>query len=66
MVSNKWLGFISQIHKSGEKSDPSNYRPISLNCIACKIMEHIVISHVSKHIASNNKILTDAQHGCPR
>ena len=56
------LALVSPIHKSGDKGDPSNYRPISLTCIACKIMEHTVLSHVSKQLASN-KILTDAQHG---
>ena len=42
-------------------SQATNYRPISLTCICCKVMEHIIFSHVSKHLASNN-ILTDAQH----
>ena len=53
---------VTPIHKSGVKSDPANYRPISLTCICCKVMEHIVLSHISKHLAANN-ILTEAQHG---
>nr|XP_054774593.1 uncharacterized protein LOC129282754 [Lytechinus pictus] len=53
---------VAPVHKSGDKSEPSQYRPISLTCICCKVMEHVVLSHVSKHLASNN-ILTDAQHG---
>ena len=62
-IPSQWKqALVSPIHKSGEKSDPSNYRPISLTCIACKIMDHIVLSHVNKHLASK-KILTDAQHG---
>ena len=44
------------------KSDPANYRPISLTCICCKIMEHIILSHMAKHLSLNN-ILTDQQHG---
>ena len=48
--------------KKGKKSDPSNYRPISLTCIALKILEHIVHSHVMKHFEHYN-ILTDCQHG---
>ena len=31
-------------------------------CISCKILEHIVLSHVSKHLSSNN-IIIDNQHG---
>ena len=48
--------------KKGKKSDPSNYRPVSLTCIALKILEHIVRSHVMKHFELYN-ILTDCQLG---
>ena len=34
---------------------------LGLTCICCQIMEHIMLSHVSKHLTSNN-ILIDAQH----
>ena len=30
---------IALVFKTGSSSDPSNDRPISLTCIACKIME---------------------------
>ena len=63
VVPSQWKqALVTSIHKSGDKSNPSNYRPISLTCISCKVMEHIMLSHISKHIAANN-ILTDAQHG---
>ena len=44
------LLFSKRIH---DKSDPSNYRPIFLSCICCKIMEHIVLSHTAKHLSTN-------------
>ena len=47
--------------RKGKKSDPSNYRPISLTCIASKILEHIVHSHVMKHFEHYN-LPTDGQH----
>ena len=53
---------VTPIYKKGLKSDPSNYRPISLTCICCKIMEHIMLSHIAKHIAKNN-IIINQQHG---
>ena len=51
-----------QFTKKGNKSDPANYRPISLTCIICKVMEHIVLSHMWKHLNRNNIILRH-QHG---
>ena len=48
--------------QKGEQSDPSNYRPISLNCVLCKILEHIVASKMAKHFTKLD-ILYDLQHG---
>lgn len=53
---------VTPIFKKGSKSDAANYRPISLTCTACKIMEHIVTSHVMSHSRDNN-VLYDLQHG---
>ena len=33
---------VSPVFKKGPKSDPANYRPISLTCILSKLMEHIL------------------------
>ena len=63
VVPHQWRqALVTPIFKSGERSDPSNYRPISLTCICSKIMEHFVLSHISKHISHNN-ILFNNQHG---
>ena len=53
---------VTSIFKKGEKYKPSNYRPVSLTCICCKIQEHIITSNVIKHLDEHN-ILTDCQHG---
>ena len=53
---------VTPIYKKGDKSLPKNYRPISLTCISCKVMEHIVLSSMSRHF-SKNDIITPLQHG---
>ena len=51
--------FIFIIQK---KYNAANYRPISLTCISCKIMEHVITKHVLNHLKSNS-LLYDLQHG---
>ena len=53
---------VFPIYKKGEKSDPSNYRPISLTCVLCKILEHIVASSLVKHFTELD-IFYKMQHG---
>ena len=53
---------MAPIFKKGDKSKPSNYRPVSLTSVCCKVLEHVIHSHLMKFFENNN-ILTDAQHG---
>ena len=53
---------VCPLFKKGDKTDPANYRPISLTCILCKTMEHIIASNLCKHFNQHN-ILYDLQHG---
>lgn len=53
---------VSPLFKKGDRSKPANYRPISLTCILCKTMEHIIASNLVRHFTQNN-ILYDLQHG---
>jgi len=48
--------------KEGQGSDPSNYRPVSLTSVPCKIMESIIKDNLLKFV-EENQILTDHQHG---
>lgn len=62
-VPSRWKSAnVCGVFKKGRKSDPSNYRPISLTSITSKILEDIVYSHVTKHFEHYN-ILTDCQLG---
>ena len=53
---------VATVFKKGEKYDAANYRPVSLTCICCKILEHIFVSNINKHLAFES-ILADCQHG---
>ena len=62
-LPNDWLqALVTPIHKKSLKSDPANYRPISLTCILCKVMEHIIVSNIWKHLHKHDIIL-HFQHG---
>ena len=48
-IPEQWKTAIVQpVYKKGSKYDAANYRPISLTCICCKIMEHIIASHYNE------------------
>ena len=53
---------VAPVFKKGEKYDAANYRPVSLTCICCKTLEHIIVSNINKHLALEN-LLADCQHG---
>ncbi len=61
-----WLtANVSPIFKKGDRSDPSNYRPVSLTSIPCKILEHIIHSNMMTHFETHN-LLNNEQHGFRR
>ena len=53
---------VSSIFKKGKKTVPQNYRPVSLTCILCKIMESIIRDYVVNHM-NKNKLFSDKQFG---
>ena len=53
---------VTPIYKKGDKAKPSNYRPVSLTSIACKLLEHIIYSNIISFFEIYN-ILTPYQHG---
>ena len=53
---------VVPISMKGLKSDASNYQPISLTSVLCKLCEHILHSTILTHL-DNHKIPSDAQHG---
>ncbi len=53
---------VVRLFKKGEKCKPSNYCPVSLTCICCKIMDHILMSNIMSHNKLHG-ILYIFQHG---
>ena len=43
--------YVTQVFKKGNKSQAVNYQPISLTCILCKVLEHIMASQIVKHMS---------------
>ena len=53
---------VTPILKKGAKSNPDNYRPISLTSVPCKIMESIMRDKMVDHLLAN-KLIQNSQHG---
>ena len=51
ILPNDWLtANIVPVYKKGDKSNPANYRPISLTSVCCKTMEHIICHTILDHL----------------
>ncbi len=63
-IPDAWrLAKVLPLYKGkGLKSDPNSYRPISITSCVCKLLESIVKSAASMHLA-NTTLLTTSQHG---
>ncbi len=53
---------VTPIFKKGKKTDPGNYRPVSLTSVSCRILESIIRDDLMKHLMGND-LLTSSQHG---
>ena len=53
---------VQPVLKKGDRSNPSNYRPIALTSAVAKVFETLLNSHFIKHLESNN-LLSDHQYG---
>ena len=71
-IPKEWtLANISALFNKGDRSLACNYGPVSLTCVPCKLLEHIVCSNILlEHIVCSNimahldehKLLSDKQH----
>jgi len=56
------LAEVTAIHKKGSKNDRTNYRPVSLTSVCCKILESLIRDHVMHYLLRNN-LLSSKQYG---
>ena len=56
------MATVTPIFKKGDKSDPANYRPVSLTSILCKVLERIICEDIIAHLKTNN-LIARQQHG---
>ena len=62
-VATQWLeACITAIHKNGPKNLASNYHPVSITSVICKMMESIIRDHIFVHMSDNN-LFANEQHG---
>ena len=55
---------MTPVSKSGAAYNVSNYRPISLTCVFCKVMERVIVSEVSDYRYLRQKgLINKHQHG---
>ena len=53
---------VTAIFKKGDKTDAGNYRPISLTCLLCRILESILRDQIILHLQKYN-LIAKSQHG---
>ena len=63
-IPEDWLAaeVIAIYKRKGNRSDPANYRPVSLTCILCKILEDLIRDAIVDHMTEYN-LYSSSQHG---
>jgi Reverse transcriptase (RNA-dependent DNA polymerase) len=56
---------VMPIFKKGARSDPGNYRPVSLTSVVCRLMESIVKDQLVSHLERNG-LIRATQHSFMR
>jgi len=57
----KW-SVVVPLFKSGSRSSPANYRPVSFTSVCCKTIERVVVEKIWDYLEDNN-LLSSRQFG---
>jgi len=62
-IPDEWRSaVVTPLYKGGSSSAVSNYRPVSLTCAACKIMERIIAIEMLSYLRVHD-VMSKQQHG---
>ena len=62
-IPTEWkTAVVTPIFKKGTRTDPGNYRPVSLTCVSSKVLESIIRDVIVEHM-KENKLYANCQHG---
>lgn len=53
---------VQPIPKKGDRSDPTNYRPIAITSVMCKVMERIINAQLVRYL-EDHSLISDRQYG---
>ena len=56
------LANVAPVFKKGSKGSAGNYRPVSLTCVLCKVMESVLRDALVIHLSQHN-LIRSSQHG---
>ena len=63
IVPEEWKeAKVVPIYKKGSKTASGNYRPVSLTCICCKMIESLIKDDIMQHL-NRNRLINNSQHG---
>jgi Reverse transcriptase (RNA-dependent DNA polymerase)/Endonuclease-reverse transcriptase len=63
-IPDEWkTAVVIPIFKGGERNKPENYRPVSLTCIVCKIVEKLFEEYTEYQLNNKNFYGNNQQHG---
>ena len=62
-LPDSWLeANVTPLFKKGSRSEPANYKPISLTSILCKLMEKMIKDELMQYLIKHN-LINKQQHG---